>query len=189
MASEEWITRPTGYFAVAAGVLLVVALSFGLIHIQREHRVREVGEKPPQLTLSATAGDQTGVLKDYIWDRGGITESFLPKVPPQPLIVEPREWLRVSTRARVGLPIEATVRYIRASELRPCFKESLARDFACVDVDIDSMTDRLPVATTPPNKFGFAAPEAEGIYQVSLECWWPNNLGGGRQVFLIDVQI
>jgi hypothetical protein len=51
------------------------------------------------------------------------------------------------------------------------------------------MTDAMPVVADSAGKFGFAAPEVEGIYEVSLECWWPEDLGGGHQAFIIDVRI
>jgi hypothetical protein len=37
--------------------------------------------------------------------------------------------------------------------------------------------------------FGFKAPMDPGSYAVSVQAWWPNDLGGGSQQFVIDVRI
>ena len=180
---ERYIFRPFGWLAIfGTGVIVggVVALSVQYLNAQP---VNEVTYRPPTLNLSVAGDFQQAVHFEFMRDRGDIYERHAFVAPPSVLPVSPNEWLKISTTSPMGLPHSAQMRIFRSARPKPCYGQIM---IACIDVDTESMSKSISLFPQVVAGFGFMSPSEPGSYWIALNADW--GLGGGTQVFVIDVR-
>ena len=180
---ERYMFRPFGALAiVAAGVLLAGVITLSVQYLNAEP-VDEIPYRPPTLNLSVAGDFQQAVHFDYVRDRGRIHERHSFVAPLNVLPVSPNEWMRISTTSPLGLPQSARMRIYRSARPKPCYGHVM---IGCIDVDTDSMSESISLYPQVAAGFGFMSPSEPGSYWIALNADW--GLGGGTQVFVIDVR-
>jgi hypothetical protein len=180
---ERYIFRPFGALAiVGSGVLLVGVISLSVQYLNAEP-VAEIPYRPPTLNLSVAGDFQQAIHFEYMRDRGRIYERHSFVAPLNVLPVSPNEWMKISTTSPLGLPHSARMRIYRSARPKPCYGHVM---IGCIDVDTESRSESISLFPQVAAGFGFMSPSEPGSYWIALNADW--GLGGGTQVFVIDVR-
>lgn len=182
-----------GRKVVVVGILLVIGVALSLAFLESERHRERVGSRPPVLTLRV--GDQTldGWHGDHVWDGGPMVDAFLIRVRGPALRVLPGAQLTATTSSHLGAPAKASAFLARSSLPGKCDEAEVTRpddQEMCFDYDpaIPVWHKHVPVVINSGGTLSLAAPTELGAYRLSVEAWWPDELGGGSQWFAIEVR-